>query len=95
MTTDNLAEYINLTLTKLVQNGTGEIDIVMEFEKEIRTNIAHKFPQNISIRTVFIHQKPYAFFVNPSKICGKVKTELGDILFVVKQFKKVQKTYRT
>ena len=87
-TTDNLAEYINLTLTKLVQNGTGEVDIVREFEKEIRTNIAYKFPNNISIRTGFIHQKPYAFFVNPSTICGKTKTELGDILFVIKHFKK-------
>lgn len=88
MTTDNLAEYINLTLTKLVQNGTGEVNIVRDFESEIRTNIANKFSNNISIRTGFIHQKPYAFFVNPPSICGRTKTELGDILFVVKRFKK-------
>lgn len=43
--------------------------------------------QLLFVRAAFIHKRPFVFFVNPRKICGKVKSELGDILFVLKHFK--------
>jgi hypothetical protein len=34
-----------------------------------------------------VHQKPYAYFVKPSTLCGKTRVELGDILFIVKRLR--------
>jgi hypothetical protein len=68
---------------------SGEVPLVKGFVQHINSNVAKRFVnKKISFRAQFVHQKPYAFFVSPSKICGKTKVELGDILFVVKRIRK-------
>jgi hypothetical protein len=43
--------------------------------------------KNIRIKTGYIHQKPYAIFIDPKDIAEKSRTELGDLLIVVKRKK--------
>ncbi len=42
-------------------------------------------PPRVTVESVFVHQKPYAYFVKPADICGKSRVELGDILFIIKR----------
>lgn len=46
-------------------------------------------PPNISMRTGFIHQRPYMRFRTPAGVpatlCGKVACELGDVMYVFKE----------
>jgi hypothetical protein len=50
----------------------------------IEDKIKNKPIPHITARTKFCHQKPYAYFIDPSKMFGKTKTELGDYLLVCK-----------
>jgi len=76
-----LAQDISRELDKAIASATGEVAIVKRFI----TNLAGLgTPPNVVIQTAFCHQKPYAFFVNPSQYAGRTKCELGDILWVYK-----------
>lgn len=84
-----LAGYLEYGLNKIAASVNNEVDIVREFVDFVSSDVAVKFNRisknkYLSIKTRFVHQKPYAIFVNPQKICGKTRVELGDILFVVK-----------
>ena len=80
-------ELIKQAIAQAIEPGKREPDIV----KASITNIkeaAKSLPSHITIRAGCCHQRPYAFFVNPSRIGGKVKTELGDYVFVCKHKQK-------
>lgn len=67
-------------INKIKESTTGEIHIVKKIVEELKTiNLP-----NIKILTDFVHQKPYAYFLIPNQLFRKQRTELGDILFVVK-----------
>ena len=76
-----LANQIDAALSASVAAGGSEPEIVRRFTSAVAGITA---PPQCSVRAGFIHQRPYAFFVQPSKIAGRVKCELGDILYVVK-----------
>jgi hypothetical protein len=76
-------ELIINSIAKAIEPGKKEPDIVKDsiaYMKKETQNI----PSHITIKAESCHQKPYAFFVNPPCMGGKVKTELGDYLFVCK-----------
>ncbi len=58
-----------------------EPDIVKNAVEEIKKI---KTSNDVKIQTAFCHQKPYAFFVKPDSLYSFKKTELGDLMFVVK-----------
>lgn len=76
-----LANQIDSALSSSVAAGGSEPEIVRRFVNAVAGITA---PPQCIVRAGFIHQRPYAFFVQPSKIAGRVKCELGDILYVVK-----------
>lgn len=70
-------------LIKTIESSiaSGEVNMVKESIGKIQ-NLT--LVPNINIQAGFCHQKPYAFFIEPSKLFTKTKTELGDFLFVIK-----------
>lgn len=86
MNENKLANEMNNVLVKSIDHGKDEPDIVKEYTDSVKC-MGFNLP-GIKIKSCFIHQRPYAFFVNPKSICGKKKSELGDILYVVKRIKK-------
>lgn len=56
----------------------------MIVKKAINNISALKSPENVIINTGFCHQKPYAFLVIPDNLYKRKKTELGDLMFVIK-----------
>jgi len=63
------------------KNCSTEPQIVREAISEIeKINL----PSSVKIQTGFCHQKPYAIFVTPDNLYGFNRTELGDLMFVVK-----------
>ena len=77
-------------LSNIVTRSHGEVNIVENFVDFINRDVTPHFArtsadERISVEARFVHQTPYAFFVHPSKICGKGKVELGDILFIIKR----------
>ncbi|MHC4116121.1 MAG: hypothetical protein ACYSWO_01310 [Planctomycetota bacterium] len=74
-----LATKLDELLHAAIQSGGKEPEVIRKFAKSAE---AIKNPLNIRIRTGFIHQRPYVFFVEPSKIADRVKCELGDLLYV-------------
>lgn len=81
MTTDEIYSAIISAIEAILPNLTGEVDIVRKSVDEIN-NI--NWSPNIKIQSGFCHQKPYAFFITPERLFTKKKTELGDLLFVIK-----------
>jgi hypothetical protein len=63
------------------ESTTGEVKIVKDAIDRIKKL---SWSPNITVQSGFLHQKPYAFFINPDNLFTKQKTELGDLLFVVK-----------
>ena len=80
---NSLATKLDELLHIAIQSGGKEPEVIRKFAKSAE---AIKNPPNIRIRTGFIHQRPYVFFVEPSKIVDRVKCELGDLLYVYKHF---------
>lgn len=78
----NIYETIKRHFHQAASHTDGEIGILKE---ALGTLDKHPWSDpSIKVRTNFVHQKPYAHFVNPADLWGKKKTELGDILFVIK-----------
>jgi len=85
-----LAGYLEYGLNKIVTSVKNEVNIVEDFVNFVSNDVSRKFNkisknEYLSIEARFTHQRPYAIFVNPQKICGKSRVELGDILFIVKR----------
>jgi hypothetical protein len=76
-------QFRHLLDSSLATGGT-ELEIIRRFVTSTN-GIAHS--RRFHIESIFIHQKPYAFFEVPPRICGKVKSELGDILFIIKRIR--------
>lgn len=74
-------ESILKTFKAIQENEKKEVRIVKTFVEQIKNK---DFGKNVILNTGFCHQKPYAFLVNPVSLFGKSKTELGDLLFVIK-----------
>lgn len=72
-------------LTDAIASNSTEPSIVRQFTEKVGVIRGAFDGCGVEIRSKFIHQRPYALFVEPPIIEGKVKTELGDILFVVKE----------
>jgi hypothetical protein len=79
------ADSVGRLLSDAITSNATEPSIVRSFTDSV-ASIKGSFNGGVvNVRSKFIHQRPYAFFVEPQKIEGKEKTELGDILFVVKE----------
>ena len=76
-------QFTHLLDSSLAAGGT-EPEIIRRFVTSA-SGVAHG--GRFNIETIFVHQKPYAFFEVPSNICGKVKSELGDILLITKRIR--------
>ncbi|MFW5879184.1 MAG: hypothetical protein ACOCUV_00005 [bacterium] len=81
MKTKEIYKKIIDSIETTISAVNGEVEIV---KKSIDSINALTWNPNIKVRTGFCHQKPYAFFVTPDRVFDKVKTELGDYLFVIK-----------
>lgn len=81
----NFLSRVSAELAKAVEAGHKEPLIVKKFVDSIATCGGPTESGKVANRSKFIHQRPYAFFVIPPLIEGKTKTELGDILFIVKE----------
>ena len=78
----NIANHLSSALQQSIAADGTEPTVVKRFV----TNAGNISKNNhIKIETQFVHQKPYVFFVTPSSIFNKSKTELGYILFIVKR----------
>lgn len=77
-----LPQKLDNELKSAIAAGGSEPDIIRKFAAA-----ANAIPatQLVKIRAGFIHQRPYAFFVQPNSIAGRQKCELGDILYVHKK----------
>ncbi len=81
MNTTQVYEGIINALKVASENISNEPEIVKTAIDEInKINL----PGNIKRQTGFCHQKPYALFVDPKEINQYKRTELGDLMFVVK-----------
>jgi len=78
---NSLATKLDGLLHTAIQSGGKESEVIRKFAKSAE---AIKNPPNIRIRTGFIHQRPYVFFVEPGRIVDRAKCELGDLLYVYK-----------
>lgn len=76
-----LAQDVSQELDNAIANALGEVAIVRQFIANLK---ALKTSPDVKIQAAFCHQKPFAFFVNPAKYAGRIKSELGDILWVYK-----------
>jgi hypothetical protein len=77
------ASQLDNALQSAIAQGGSEPDIIRNYVNTV-SKIQPSAP-HITIKTGFIHQRPYAFFVQPTSICNKTKCELGDILYVFKK----------
>lgn len=77
-----IAQQLDNELSAAIAAGGTEPDIVRSY-----VTAAGKIAQTplMKVRTGFIHQRPYAFFVNPTAIAGREKCELGDVLYIYKK----------
>lgn len=77
-----LAQQLDSLLSAAIAAGGSEPEIIRKF-----TIAAAAIPPTatVKVKAGFIHQRPYAFFVQPSSIAGREKCELGDILYVYKE----------
>ena len=81
-----LAQDLTSELQKAISAGGVERIIVNNFVNAVRSLSPGKIPGGtVRIRSGFTHAKPMVFFVKPKVIQGATRTELGDILFVVKR----------
>jgi hypothetical protein len=80
-----LAQQLGRILQSEVQTGGTEPEIIKRFTTQASTV---SLPPRLRVESVFVHQKPYAYFVLPPNICGKIRVELGDILFIVKRLRR-------
>lgn len=76
-----LAYDVSQELENAIAKAIGEVAIVSQFINNLKTL---KTSPDIKIQAAFCHQKPFAFFVNPAQYAGRIKCELGDILWVHK-----------
>lgn len=76
------AQQLNDELSDAIAAGGTEPDIVRSYVMAAG-KIAQK--PGMKVRAGFIHQRPYAFFVNPTAIAGREKCEFGDVLYVYKR----------
>lgn len=77
-----LAQQLDEQLKAAIASGGSEPDIIRNYAAA-----AGNIPQlpTLKVRAGFIHQRPYAFFVQPATIAGREKCELGDVLYVYKK----------
>jgi len=80
---NSLATKLDELLHIAIQSVDKEPEVIRKFAESAE---AIKNPPNIQIRTGFIHQRPYVFFVEPGKVVDRAKCELGDLLYVYKHF---------
>lgn len=76
-----IAQQLDSALTAAIGAGGTEVEIVKRYVQGLG---GLQVSGQASIRTDFIHQRPYVFFVSPSRLAGRQKCELGDILYVTK-----------
>lgn len=82
---NKLAKMINDAFIEAVKSSGNEVNFLKKFVELSQNKIQENNINNqIKFRSKFVHQKPYALFVDPEKINGKSRTELGDMLFVIK-----------
>lgn len=79
-----IAKQLADALQDAVNAGGREPQIIETFVNGAQ---AIQTSSRFNIKSTFIHQKPYAYFDTPTHICGKKRTELGDILFIVKRLR--------
>lgn len=77
-----IADALDACLSAAIGAGGTEPDIVRAYANSAKSI---PVPPHYQVRTGFIHQRPYAFFVQPSSIAGREKCELGDLLYVFKE----------
>lgn len=77
-----IAQKLDNELKAAILAGGSEPDIVRNF-----TSAANAIPATplVKVKAGFIHQRPYAFFVQPASIVGREKCEFGDIMYVYKK----------
>lgn len=78
-----LAQQLDNLLLSAIAKGGSEPEIIREYVAGIGGIV---MAPSVQVRAEFIHQRPYAFFVNPIEIAGRKKCELGDVLYVYKEF---------
>ncbi len=80
---------LNQSFELAVASSTNEVEFLRKFVDICHKNHGTEFKGSnnmlVKFRSKFVHQKPYAFFIDPHEIAAKTKTELGDILILVKQ----------
>ena len=81
MNTQEIYYKLMEAIESATNSKTGEVKIVEDAINKIKEL---SWGPNITVQSGFCHQKPYAFFINPNSLFTKQKTELGDLLFVVK-----------
>lgn len=79
-----IARQFSAKLSASIGAGGTEPEIIRRF-----TSAVSSIPTSsrFSVESIFVHQKPYAFFQSPPSICGRIKTELGDILLITKRIR--------
>lgn len=82
---DQLVTTFVNALSTAKASGGNEPQIVQQFTTSVNNISISTLGKVAYVRSHFIHQNPYAFFVSPLTLHQKVKTEMGDILLVVKQ----------
>ncbi|MCJ7482104.1 MAG: hypothetical protein MUO31_03980 [Thermodesulfovibrionales bacterium] len=84
-----LIDHFDKELKKAKNQNHAEPQIVKAFVESFQTlNPITITGGTVSVKTKFIHQKPYVFFVSPSNLHQAGRTELGDLLFVIKKIKR-------
>lgn len=76
-----IARKFDALLAAEIASGGMEPEIVKRYVAAVGS-LPHA--AGCKIQTAFIHQKPYALFVDPPRLSGRKKCELGDILYVFK-----------
>lgn len=77
-----IAGLLNNELIASIAKGGTEPEIVRAYAESVGKVLAGP---DARIRATFIHQRPYAMFVQPQTIVGRSRCELGDILYVFKK----------
>ena len=80
----SIARQLSHLLESSVLVGGHEPAIVKRF---VNNASSIQYSSRFKIESIFVHQKPYAFFVTPSTNGGKKKCELGDILLITKRIR--------
>ena len=80
----SIAHQFHAILQDAIAKNATEPLMVKDFVGRV---IGVGMPPRYTVESRFIHQRPYAFFVNLADICGRKKTELGDVLLIVKRLR--------